>query len=281
MTPATPPRSRNRRSARAGTNSKGFISPTTPHRLEEFENLLTPATSTRHKPVVLEKLRSPIRGLKTPEYTPAKLPSKRRLDAAKGEDGFGSVSRVLFPTQNSSTTPQLTSSTESGTNRDSAPQLLLAEAPALHYSKCTGLEVSSVLEKQQDTKDVHSTIKISKQTPGTPSDKIVTFEMANDWNNNSGSRFSSDEEGEEVDHQIRKTQLENPFESNDYADRETRSRRQKALLASDPQLKDKITCRDRLGNIVKERRLTKEEQEQFKPKALFTKELERRGNKDE
>lgn len=229
-------------------------------------------------------LRSPVRGLRTPEYTPVKHNSagagKKSEFEADAANEFANVGRVLFPgftvdedephRELPLPPPQQRQQQQQQRQQTNG---LLQDAPALLLPPSSASKAfASILDEPLSEEDISSwqtsdpPAKISKQTPGTPSDRIVTFELARDWNNNSSSCFSSDEEDQETC--IRQKTLENPFESHCVLDEETRRRRQELLLAHDPSLKDTVVYLDKKGKVTKERHLTPEEQSKFQPKKL-------------
>ncbi|SCV99700.1 LAFE_0B00584g1_1 [Lachancea fermentati] len=283
MTPATPPRSRSRRVKSSTLEPpKLQLSPTTPHRQGIFAAPVTPGTVTlKQKSNQFNRPSSPLhgsplKGLKTPEYTPAKLTTKRRLELANEPGNLDSVSRVLFLGNSQELQDAKLSDRKACSDKKSINHNLMATPPQLLPPVPSNDAFSSFLERQvfyEDTQS-HSSRKVAKQEPGTPSDKIVTFELAKDWNNNSGQCFSSDDEerGEEL---IKKATLKNPFASHEVADARTRRLRQKQLVSESPHLRDTVTYLNKSGQVAEERKLSKEDQERFRPKALFTEELER------
>ncbi|AAS51013.1 ABR240Wp [Eremothecium gossypii ATCC 10895] len=112
--------------------------------------------------------------------------------------------------------------------------------------------------------------KAARQEPGTPSSRIVTFELAEAWHNQSGCG-SSDDEGEE---DVRPLRLENPFLARGVAGADERRERARQLEAADPSIGHAVTLVDKRGRPVHQRELTPEEQELFKPRMLFARELE-------
>ncbi|SCU83545.1 LADA_0C12068g1_1 [Lachancea dasiensis] len=305
MAPATPPRSRNRRgkSVVMDAPARPELFPTSPQRQPQLGIPVTPGSvGTKPNMSHFNRLRSPLlrspaKGLRTPEYTPVK-PSesvKKKLDFGDASHEFQSVGRVLFPESTESTE---ISDRDRFQNRFLAPpsstatSQLLQGAPQLlpsNSQKQASKAFSSLLQDQLDEEDsALSSVradpwepesagqparKEARQMPGTPSDKIVTFELAKDWNNNSRSCFSSDEEGEEP--MVRQKTLANPFDDNSTASEETRRRRQELLIAENPSIGNTIQYVDKNGKLAKERRLSPEEQKRFQPRRLFTKELDK------
>ena len=250
MTPATPPNSRHKRPTRSE------ILPETPERATESDlsGLVTPGT-VRVKDKLLVPTRpmaltSPCPALKTPEYTPHKSKhTKRRIEFDK--ERLQPVSRVLFGSD-------FNKSNEQDDNRILLPP------------KRTGV---AFLDDEQD-QFAFSQNKLSKQVPGTPSDKITTFKLASKWFNESGSEIHEEEEDdEEVLIYKNSIDTDNPFLSTQVADKQTREMRKKKLLEKDPDLETTITYVDKSGRPVSKRNMTPEEQKRFKPTRLFAKEL--------
>ncbi|SCU91136.1 LANO_0D10858g1_1 [Lachancea nothofagi CBS 11611] len=293
MAPATPPRSRNRRAGKSVMLEppRPEMFPMSPQRQPHLTAPVTPGSvGTKPNMSHFNRLRSPLhrspaRGLRTPEYTPMK-PSesvRKKLDFGEETEDLQSVGRVLFP-ETSDANPQRS---QNGFLAPGPASRLLQGAPGLLPPSSTSKAFSFILEDQVDDERPISNVdtidwdsdsllharKVAKQTPSTPSDRIVTFELAKDWNNNSQSCFSSDEEVEETS--ITQKSLENPFVDSSVPSEETRRRRKELLIAEHPGIEDTIQYVDKNGKVVKERHLTAEEQQRFRPRKLFAEELAR------
>lgn len=131
MAPATPPRSRNRRGK--------AVCPSSPQLLTRPAVPVTPGSvSGKRHTGQLQKLRSPLnrspaRGLRTPEYTPARpagvgasAQARRKLEFPDDQQELAGVGRVLFPGPSSDA-----STFESRLLSPPAPGRLLRDAPAL------------------------------------------------------------------------------------------------------------------------------------------------------
>ncbi|KAM3161290.1 Protein SIC1 [Lachancea thermotolerans] len=295
MAPATPPRSRNRRGK--------AVCPSSPQLLTRPAVPVTPGSvSGKRHTGQLQKLRSPLnrspaRGLRTPEYTPARpagvgasAQARRKLEFPDDQQELAGVGRVLFPGPSSDA-----STFESRLLSPPAPGRLLRDAPALLPPAPASKAFAAILDEQffeddplQDREcsptprgwetPPRATEVPPEQAPSTPSDKIVTFDLAKDWNNNSSRCFSSDEEPDEIS--IRGKVLENPFADHIVADEETRRRRQELLLAEEPALQDTVSYIDKKGETSKKRHLNAEEQERFRPRMLFEQHLRKKGSQE-
>ncbi|CUS22770.1 LAQU0S06e05622g1_1 [Lachancea quebecensis] len=295
MAPATPPRSRNRRGK--------AVCPSSPQLLTRPVAPVTPGSvSGKRHAGQLQKLRSPLnrspaRGLRTPEYTPAKPTSvgasaqaRRKLEFPDDQQELAGVGRVLFPGPSFDT-----STLGSRLLSPQAPGRLLRDAPALLPPAPASKAFAAILDEQFFEDDALQERECSptprgwetpsrptadplEQAPSTPSDKIVTFDLARDWNNNSSRCFSSDEEPDETS--IQGKILENPFDDHIFVDEETRRRRQELLLAEDPTLQDTVTYVDKKGEASRKRHLSSEEQERFRPRMLFEQHLRKKDSRE-
>ncbi|SCU79236.1 LAME_0A07866g1_1 [Lachancea meyersii CBS 8951] len=286
MVPATPPRSRNRRGKGITLEPpRPDLVPMSPQHHTQASIPVTPG-SVGAKPSSFQfnklrspRHRSPIRGLRTPEYTPVK-PSesaRKKLDFGEETQEFRSVGRVLFPESNDGHSDRFQSRflapAPSTKTLQKAPQLLPPDFSSIMKDPlCSKRAIPEIYADAWETDEsTDSPRKGAKQTPGTPSDKIVTFELAKDWNNNSGSCLSSDEEDEET--MIKSKSLKNPFESGSTPSEETRQRRKQLLLAENPDLESTIQYMDKKGKVVEERHLSSGEQERYRPRMLFADKL--------
>ncbi|CEP64965.1 cyclin-dependent protein serine/threonine kinase inhibiting protein SIC1 LALA0_S15e01376g [Lachancea lanzarotensis] len=297
MVPATPPRSRNKSEKPVMLEPpRGDLPPMSPHRFHTQPSVPVTPGSVGAKPSSLpfnrlkspRRRSSPIRGLRTPEYTPIK-PSesaRKKLDFGENQQEFRNVGRVLFPESSSGSSERFQSGFLAPPTKPSslqcAPKLLPPDFSSimqdpLDTSKRAIPEIyADTWEMDQSSDDFPR--KEAKQTPGTPSDKVVTFELAKDWNNNSGSCISSDEEAEET--MIKSKTLENPFDSGSVPSEETRRRRKEQLIQEYPELGSSIQYVDKRGKVVKERTLSPEEQERFRPRMLFA-DKQDKGNRNQ
>lgn len=264
MTPATPPSSRNKRS------NKTDLLLATPERAAESDSsgMVTPGTvrvkDRLQPPTRPMNLTSPCPALKTPEYTPHKNKhTKRRIEF--DQEKLQPVSRVLFGSD--------FQVEETSNNRTLLPP------------KRTGIMESFKGVQSYNINDeyaVNNKFKLAKQEPGTPSDKITTFELARKWHNESGLNTSQSENEEENIHIEQQpaavnqhSNLENPFLSNNIADEKLRKERKEKMLLEDPDLEDTITYVNKGGKVVSKRHLTDDEKQRFKPTRLFAEEIDR------
>ena len=112
---------------------------------------------------------------------------------------------------------------------------------------------------------------LAKQTPGTPSDKVITSDLAEKWVQDHHASLSDDDD----DALITKTAIKNPFVLSDTLTAEDYQNRHDQLLKEQPSLKDTLTFVNKKNQVVQKRYLTPEEQERFKPKRLFAEDLEK------
>ncbi|AMD20184.1 HDL560Cp [Eremothecium sinecaudum] len=297
MTPATPPRSRSTRYSRDYEGIGSFLATPRRHIVEGGPNggLITPGTVSG-KPIMMvsgaqasdlkfqEDIRSPVRCFKSPEYTPRHGQGSRRRSIAHDTD-LASTSRILFPME---LTEGLIPSARLGRNpigscQQSVPNLLPPKSAGVFSS---GVEEESgdsesdevkesgtrELEQESCSYPVH-TRKYAKQVPGTPTDKVITFQLAKDWNNNSAYMSSEEDDGHE-DVNIKKVEIPNIFLTNEVTSVEVRKHRREQLLKENPNLDKSVTLVNKKGVVVGSRQLTPEEIEICKPKMLFEKELE-------
>ncbi|CAI1574364.1 hypothetical protein SEUBUCD646_0L01440 [Saccharomyces eubayanus] len=273
MTPSTPPRSRGTRyltqpNANAGSN--GIMQPQrTPQKPSQNLAPVTPSTARPFKnapllvpPNASMGMTSPFNGLNSPQRSPfPKSSVKRTLFQFESHDDeivreeqkpLGRVNRMLFPTE--------------GVQQDEEEE----EEVLLPPSRPTSARQLHLSLDRNELDEAYRK-KIIKDVPGTPSDKVITFELAKNWNNYSPQNgTSSQESGDEEEVIIRSAQVStNPFASEEAATREIRSERKKALLRENPDIEDVITYVNKKGEVVEKRRLTDGEKRRFKPKALF------------
>ncbi|CAI4942902.1 ANL_HP_G0079520.mRNA.1.CDS.1 [Saccharomyces cerevisiae] len=274
MTPSTPPRSRGTRylaQPSGNTSSSALMQgqktpqkpsqnlvPVTPSTTKSFKNapLLAPPNSSMG-------MTSPFNGLTSPQRSPfPKSSVKRTLFQFESHDNgtvreeqepLGRVNRILFPTQQN-------------VDIDAAEEgeVLL---PPSRPTSARQLHLSL----ERDEFDQTHRKKIIKDVPGTPSDKVITFELAKNWNNNSPRNDAKSQESEdEEDIIINPVRVgKNPFASDELVTQEIRNERKRAMLRENPDIEDVITYVNKKGEVVEKRRLTDEEKRRFKPKALF------------
>lgn len=277
MTPSTPPRSRGTRylaQPSGNTSSSALMQgqktpqkpsqnlvPVTPSTTKSFKNtpLLAPPNSSMG-------MTSPFNGLTSPQRSPfPKSSVKRTLFQFESHDNgtvreeqepLGRVNRILFPTQQN---VDIDAAEEEEEGEVLLPPSRPTSARQLHLS----------LERDE----FHQTHrkKIIKDVPGTPSDKVITFELAKNWNNNSPRNDAKSQESEdEEDIIINPVRVgKNPFASDELVTQEIRNERKRAMLRENPDIEDVITYVNKKGEVVEKRRLTDEEKRRFKPKALF------------
>ncbi|CAI4969266.1 ATV_HP_G0116350.mRNA.1.CDS.1 [Saccharomyces cerevisiae] len=277
MTPSTPPRSRGTRylAQPSGNTSSSVLMqgqktpqkpsqnlvPVTPSTTKSFKNapLLAPPNSNMG-------MTSPFNGLTSPQRSPfPKSSVKRTLFQFESHDNgtvreeqepLGRVNRILFPTQQN---VDIDAAEEEEEGEVLLPPSRPTSARQLHLSL------------ERDEFDQTHRKKIIKDVPGTPSDKVITFELAKNWNNNSPRNDAKSQESEdEEDIIINPVRVgKNPFASDELVTQEIRNERKRAMLRENPDIEDVITYVNKKGEVVEKRRLTDEEKRRFKPKALF------------
>ncbi|AHY78481.1 AQG_2a_G0036250.mRNA.1.CDS.1 [Saccharomyces cerevisiae] len=277
MTPSTPPRSRGTRylaQPSGNTSSSALMQgqktpqkpsqnlvPVTPSTTKSFKNapLLAPPNSSMG-------MTSPFNGLTSPQRSPfPKSSVKRTLFQFESHDNgtvreeqepLGRVNRILFPTQQN---VDIDAAEEEEEGEVLLPPSRPTSARQLHLSL------------ERDEFDQTHRKKIIKDVPGTPSDKVITFELAKNWNNNSPRNDAKSQESEdEEDIIINPVRVgKNPFASDELVTQEIRNERKRAMLRENPDIEDVITYVNKKGEVVEKRRLTDEEKRRFKPKALF------------
>ncbi|CAH1831456.1 unnamed protein product [Saccharomyces cerevisiae] len=277
MTPSTPPRSRGTRylaQPSGNTSSSALMQgqktpqkpsqnlvPVTPSTTKSFKNapLLAPPNSNMG-------MTSPFNGLTSPQRSPfPKSSVKRTLFQFESHDNgtvreeqepLGRVNRILFPTQQN---VDIDAAEEEEEGEVLLPPSRPTSARQLHLSL------------ERDEFDQTHRKKIIKDVPGTPSDKVITFELAKNWNNNSPKNDARSQESEdEEDIIINPVRVgKNPFASDELVTQEIRNERKRAMLRGNPDIEDVITYVNKKGEVVEKRRLTDEEKRRFKPKALF------------
>lgn len=277
MTPSTPPRSRGTRylaQPSGNTSSSALMQgqktpqkpsqnlvPVTPSTTKSFKNapLLAPPNSNMG-------MTSPFNGLTSPQRSPfPKSSVKRTLFQFESHDNgtvreeqepLGRVNRILFPTQQN---VDIDAAEEEEEGEVLLPPSRPTSARQLHLSL------------ERDEFDQTHRKKIIKDVPGTPSDKVITFELAKNWNNNSPKNDARSQESEdEEDIIINPVRVgKNPFASDELVTQEIRNERKRTMLRENPDIEDVITYVNKKGEVVEKRRLTDEEKRRFKPKALF------------
>lgn len=277
MTPSTPPRSRGTRylaQPSGNTSSSDLMQgqktpqkrsqnlvPVTPSTTKSFKNapLLAPPNSSMG-------MTSPFNGLTSPQRSPfPKSSVKRTLFQFESHDNgtvreeqepLGRVNRILFPTQQN---VDIDAAEEEEEGEVLLPPSRPTSARQLHLSL------------ERDEFDQTHRKKIIKDVPGTPSDKVITFELAKNWNNNSPRNDAKSQESEdEEDIIINPVRVgKNPFASDELVTQEIRNERKRAMLRENPDIEDVITYVNKKGEVVEKRRLTDEEKRRFKPTALF------------
>lgn len=274
MTPATPPTSQGRRNSRPMCSFQDTVQedrkenvPQTPKRGLSSRAPVTPSTTKTFKHAVPSLMapaagigaKSPFRGFNSPEYTP-------RAQSSKNSGELQKVSRVLFPP----------SGEDTSLISDRAPLSLLPPKRPISTRRSLSSEFVAGLEEEE----CQESRKLTKQVPGTPSHKIVTFEMAQEWNN---SEHDSAEDFSDTEEIVSGKSLYNPFQSADVADEATRQQRKQLLLRENPDIEDVITYVNKKGDVVRRRQLSEREKDQYKPRRLFAEELdilETKGKKD-
>ncbi|CAR28365.1 hypothetical protein ZYGR_0R00990 [Zygosaccharomyces rouxii] len=272
MTPATPPRSRERRSSMVNDRElphfeTGSAPPETPHRSLQSRGPVTPSTTTTksHKELSAPYLfppreRSPFKGFQSPEFTPFReLKEQQEQDEQFPPQELQKVSRVLFP-----------KSSKDEIGEDPSPSKLELLPPTRPTSSR-----SRKFSSESPTEYKNESFKQAKQVPGTPSDKLTNFELAKKWYNNSDNDDNYDGDDDEDDEGlIRQVTPTNPFQSSSPVSEETRNSRKQSLLKSNPDVEDVITYLNKDGAVARRHRLSSAEKEAFKPKRLFAKELQ-------
>lgn len=270
MTPATPPRSRERRSSMVNEKElphfeTGLAPPETPHRTFQGRGPVTPSTTATksHKDLAAPFLcppreKSPFKGFQSPEFTPFReLKEQQEQQEQFPPQELQKVSRVLFPKSSGDEIREDLSS--------SKPELLPPTRPTSRRNRKFSSESPNEYKSES--------FKQPKQTPGTPSDKLTSFELARKWHNDSDNDDDDDNDGDS-DVLIRRMTPTNPFQSSSSVSEETRNSRKESLLKDNPDIEDVITYLNKDGEVVRRRRLSTVEKESFKPRRLFTKELQ-------
>lgn len=276
MTPATPPASRGRRGSRpvcsfeeALQERKGQNEPQTPRREMQSRAPVTPSTTRAFKhsvpslgaPSLGNQAKSPFRGFNSPEYTPHNQFSKNKAFAFEPPGELQNVSRVLFP----ATSEGRSLISDSG----SVPLSLLPPKRPTSAPR----RLSSDLEEELQASDDETSRKLSKRVPGTPSHKVITFDMAQEWNNTAEQVSDSDDDELALGSSIKNKELENPFLVPNTADEELIQQRKQTLLRENPDIESVITYVNKKGDVVRRRQLSENEKERYKPKRLFAKEI--------
>lgn len=261
MTPSTPPRARgNSSSSKAASQPQvsynkqkkaNFFE--TPHKSSLPIGPVTPSTVTQLKrQPVLEPPTSiftaSFRGLESPEYTPHRDTNKRPLTFGSNNE-FHDISKVLFPGEN---------------NEELESAVLLPPTRTTSTIDDPFRMSDDMMEEQEPN------IKLAKQVPGTPSHKVITYEMAEQWHNTVDATDSLDEEDTIITEQT----VENPFVSDRIVTANERLIRKNILLQENPELPNKITYINKQGKPVRQRTLSEQDKELYKPKRLFAKELD-------
>lgn len=276
MTPTTPPTSRGGRGSRniysfegASHERKGQLNePQTPHRGSQSQVPVTPSTTRAFKqpipalgaPSLGNQIKSPFRGFNSPEYTPQNQLSKNQTISFEPPGELQNVSRVLFPAPNEG---------NSQTAEEPAPlSLLPPKRPT-----ATRRSLSSELLHETEEYDDETSNKMSKQVPGTPSHKVVTFDMAQEWNNPVELAFDSDDDDFKSETFVSNKELVNPFTSSNPTDEKLIQQRKEALLQENPDIEDVITYVDKKGEVVRRRQLSENEKKLYSPRRLFADEI--------
>ncbi|CAI4045949.1 cyclin-dependent protein serine/threonine kinase inhibiting protein SIC1 SKDI_12G1300 [Saccharomyces kudriavzevii IFO 1802] len=280
MTPSTPPRSRGTRyltqpNTNAGPN--GIIqAQRTPQKPSQNLVPVTPSTARPFKnapllapPNANMGMSSPFNGLTSPQRSPFPKPSvKRTLFQFESHDNgivreeqeqLGRVNRILFPNGHK----QQDQDEDEDEDEDECED----DEVLLPPSRPTSARQLHLSIGKDESEQAHNR-KIIKDVPGTPSDKVITFELAKNWNNYSPQNGSTSQDEEDVI--VRPARVnKNPFLSDEVVTEEIRNERRRALLEENPDIDDVVTYLNKKGEIVEKRRLTNEEKRRLKPKALF------------
>ncbi|EJS42796.1 sic1p [Saccharomyces arboricola H-6] len=275
MTPSTPPRSRGTRylaQPNTNTGSDRIMQPQrTPQKPSQNLVPVTPSTTRPFKnapllapPNANMGLTSPFNGLTSPQRSPfPKSSVKRTLFQFESHDNemvreeqepLCRVNRILFPRADA----------QQEECEEEEEEVLLPP------SRPTSTRQLHLSLDRNELDQTHKR-KIIKNVPGTPSDKMITFELAKNWNNHSPQNgFSSQESEDEEEIIIRPAKANNnPFVSDGVTTEEIRNERRKVLMRENPDIEDVITYVNKKGDVVEKRRLTDEEKRNFKPRALF------------
>lgn len=273
MTPATPPRSRSRRPTSSQIETlKLHLGPETPLHSKKEAIPVTPATISVKQIGKIEKpvTFSPSKCLKTPEYTPHRSKPNFQSNVVIENPGLKPVSRILFPSHDTEQIVHKCQEGLPGLSDDDISRLLLPPQKIKILESTSRGSCGEQINDCDYRGNGYDPTLFAKQVPGTPTDKIITFQLAEDWNNNSGVCISSDDEGEK---DIINSEYLNPFLCDKVADNTLRNARRKELISKEPDITNSITYLDKNGKLVQKRELTPDEQERFKPKMLFKKEL--------
>ncbi|AJV55583.1 Sic1p [Saccharomyces cerevisiae YJM1342] len=276
MTPSTPPRSKGTRylAYPSDNTSSGALMQAQKTPQKPSQNLVpvTPSTSKSFKNTPLLAppnsnmgMTSPFNGLTSPQRSPFPKSSVKRTlfqfeshdngTVREEQESLGCVNRILFPTQQDVDTDVA--------KEEEEEEVLL---PPSRPTSAKQLRLSL----ERDEFDQSHRKKVIKDVPGTPSDKVITFELAKNWNNYSFQNTSSQESEGEEDIIIKPLQMgKNPFVSDELITQDIRNERKKAMLRENPDIEDVITYVNKKGEVVEKRKSTDEEKRRFKPKALF------------
>ncbi|CCE66173.1 hypothetical protein TPHA_0P00150 [Tetrapisispora phaffii CBS 4417] len=113
--------------------------------------------------------------------------------------------------------------------------------------------------------------KLHKTCPGTPSHKIIADHNIEDYVQAPRPDDADDDDFEDVV----QAPLANPFANESTLTKEDYRRRHEQLLTDHPELQSTITYCNKDGDVVKQKTLTQEEQDRFKPKKLFADQLDK------
>ena len=296
--------------------STGFRAPVTPSTIQKHQSsggqsqiqsqksgsvnttpLLHPPTSLNPS-IAASMINSPFNGLKSPEFVDERAPSPV-LNVGKEYTQAGTVTSTPKSTSISTSTSDVavTPSLKS-VSRKLFP--LAGEKEDIEFSKdsSTGskaygeftlvplgspLYTKSDLEPEIDYTDrshpLYSKKKHQKLVPGTPDDKIITFELSEKWVNkevpirlrkdtdtvDSEVRDSDDEDSVFVS---KSKELKNPFLVSDVPSERTRRLRQEKLLRENPDIEKFVTYVDKYGDTV-----VRKPRSHLRPKMLFKEQL--------
>ncbi|QLG72903.1 hypothetical protein HG535_0D06120 [Zygotorulaspora mrakii] len=282
MTPATPPSSREQQSEPRPQRTnfqeelveRKRILMETPKKSSQLDAPVTPSTARQidkrvpllGPPPAEDGDKSPFKGFHSPEYTPHRYSTgKRRPLQFEQPKGLQRISRVLFPKVDD-------------VKHNDDVQIQASLLPSAAGSSTARRRPSTDIRSDCNDEYWSAQFKHSKQDPGTPSHKVVTYEMAEKWHN---SEAQGDENEDYSDILITESTSSNPFLSTEVADEKTREQRRKVLLEENPDIEDVITYLDKKGNVVKKVHLSEHEKKVSMPRRLFDEQLKELESKED
>ena len=269
-------------------------------------------TPLLHPPALLNPsiaaslINSPFNGLKSPEFVDERVSSpvlnvsndNVKTDTVTSTPKFTSIaastSDVAVTPSLKSVSRRLFPPADDGEDIESSRDNSSSSSTSKSYGEFTLVPLGSPvytteadLEPEIDYTDrshpLYSKKKHQKLVPGTPDDKIITFELSEKWVNeevpgrlrrDSGTEVrdsdnDDDEEGEEEYVLVSKSkELKNPFLVSGVPSEETRRLRQEKLLRENPDIEKFVTYVDKYGDTV-----VRKPRSRLRPRMLFKEQL--------